>query len=686
MASNPSKQQMVELHQFEQVMESDERSGDGMLTTLACFLLTLLLTDALLILNSASPLTGPLARWFARHHIEYLIPPSVLLLQAAVYYIGLQCLRASTLSTTLESRPKSLLTFGLGSWSGVQTRAFAQRVAVFSVVFAGLGYFFFLVPDLPLGTAKAGIYAFALLRFLTPPAVAWLSTTLIFRSRIDRSVAIGLAGAAAILILASVAGGGGSSDADAQAGTSIGAVESAWFSLVELFMIWTVLVSFWMVMVSNHFHRHVYKLVGTGVEKAPLVLQSSPFGRIDRTPRFLLFQLGEAKVIALTRLHDAEAYEVVNTMDEHLILPIHDRSIKLWNINALEARIPRRIQCLDPHGYFQLNVTLGTLTAASLSNARRAVIGKHAVDFATENVFTNKDLSGILTLAAGNAFAAYTQNQVEELEDISRVLDGAPARATVPFTDNHLQSEDQLNSAVARIAALQSAISSYMSRLDQARSRFVATRNRLTNWHNPVNTAAQDLNPGVPNIALEDIWYQQILRQFQRNSQAVSEFAGAHGETWHRETQNVFAVLGLRFNEVSVQLGDRALKIDEKIKQTRSSMDELLRHYEAQYDEAISRRTLWKQGLVEKMVGVPGTITPRIARDVLIGIISGPGTTSTPFGASSANSQQLLAEAARTGRGADPQQINSAGKSQNGQSSSAEVAVEKSRTDDADLV
>jgi hypothetical protein len=612
----------VTLGNLIQAIGSQRRDGAQPATAKACFCLSFAIADMLMVLLNSSPVANATGPWFEQRGVTWGAPALSLLLQCSLLFIGLRALSNSTLKAIIDPSLAALVSFG-ASFRAKRT-ALIARGATFIACAAILGIAAASIPSMDPSAPRAGALLSGILVFGFPLTAAWLLVVLIFRIRIDRFVAIGLALGGVAMMLALVAFAPSPNESANVLAPS--APMPPWLHLLELALVWVALLGMVGTIVSNPLHTQVFKIVDTDIEAADLCVDYSPFDTIDRSPRSVMFQLGRGRIMALTRRYRADYFDVIDTADDHLIVPIHDRSLKIWNITRLLASIPPRIDALDSLGYFRLQVSLGTLSNFAKAGRR---INRTSVDRTNEIIFKNSDLNGLLVRAAREAFEEHVKSARAGIDKVFLELANPPSAITATLTQAQATTNDELVAWISQLQSFQEQAQAYVGRLVQLQTEFDAIHHGVADWR----SSGKERSSSV-RAALEDQWYDKIISDISGDS--------IDPELDHEEAHYVLRAAGLRFNEVTISLEGRAQDCLMRLASVRKDLEERLEAIEALYASALQRRTEFGHDLVKAIVDKPGMVTPKTAPLIIDGLL---GNRPPPHSLPPAQSMQPLSTA-----------------------------------------
>jgi hypothetical protein len=603
-ASSGGAPPAVTLQTFEAAFAAEESAGGIAASVLACMLGVLLLADCLLQLTRDHLLEQAQVDALAQHHAGLVIP-LVIFVQVLFFWGVMNTLRTAHLRRQIEPTLLAVATFGLGVGPLVKA-ALVRRAIVFVVLLAGLAAAMNLLPEIEkAGQMPAWILGQAL-TWTLPIVGAWVFTVLIFRATIDRMVLLGLVLPVVALALLSTVTGVAPAPESGFVGPPLPPfhpVDSVPFRLVELVLAWATLGAFAYAMVASSFESTVVVMTGEGALDGPLFVEHSPTVQYDARQRFIMFRIGEAHMLAFTRAPQAEAYELVDVSDEHARTPVHDRSLKIWNVTRLLASMPRQVRTSDSRQYLELSFSLGMLARAKITDGNR-IVSRAAVDIAAEMLIKNKDLYGLIQRSARDAFDARVGSFGEACAAMETVLQMAPVVLDTATENPHLASDDEFAVWSAKYRVYAEQAKSRLGAIGDAQTRFRAELSKLKDWRNASNATAK-------GTTLEDEWLTRLFAQFvdvhaKSGAESADDVPIASEDPAARalmaQVRFLVKSMGLQFNEVAIHTLPNVDSIGVQVERLRTALDAEFRRYEGYFQEALRSATQYKRNTADKVL------------------------------------------------------------------------------------
>lgn len=623
--------QYITLQTFLPSVSTANTSGTPAASVMACLLLIMLTVDCLLLLHQVWPFERPLVALLARKGHQPLVLPAILIVQIILLWAGLSFLRSSAIHRQIEPSVRSIITFGLGFDANNRMLLLIEYV-VMAALAAGIYWMVAAIPPMRPGVPLPGVILDTIMITALPVVAGWLFTVLIFRSRQDRSIRIGLLLPAVLLSVVSVVSQTNSGPAS---GAEFQASQIVWFRLIELIFIWSALLSLAYAIISDPANARAFKLIGDNAAAANVLVEYSPFGGApDPSPKYLMFQLGSAQVLAFTRRYNGSRYEIVNTGDDHAMVPIHDRSIKLWNVTRLLTTLPKQVATTDDQGWFQLTFTLGKLSTTSLAGNARRTIGIAAVDGASQAIAKNQDLYGLMLRGARDAFESHARNFRDAAYAAGRLLQAPPLAMTLGSSSSKTSNYDELLAWIAQYEAFAAVGRAHLQKLADLQSSLIEAKNRVLEWR---TVAEPRDNAKEKPRSLESLWLDRVIAELRPPQH---EGGGPAPAMDFEEAKFLLRTIGLRFNDVLIAPTPKADQIERNIDAARASLTEQLKQYEVYYHGALQRRTAADQAteaaklqithqeralLLQAIVNTPGALNARSAETLVKALLGSAG-------------------------------------------------------------
>lgn len=637
-ASSPQRDRSITLSNFTASISAAKPEGIAAHTALACVFAVLLAVDCLALIRQ-TPLEQPLFDALAGSDFTPYTIPAILVVQGLIFMQVLRFLRTSTLHRQMPPTSISLLQMGVpwtpagmpgsslptllrveywsspGYWRSMPT-ALRVRYAVLAGIAALLYAFMASVPRIDVLIPLSARVLNALLLLGLPLLCAWLLTVLCFRARSDRAVRTGLLVPLVGVIIYSVLIYTDSSTVHVPLLTS----QIVWFRLLELALVGAVVISLVYTIVSDPANRPVFKLTPDPQPlSAPLLVEHTPIGATLPSVQTLMFSLGEAQVLAFTSLPGSPDYEVLDTTDEHLEVPLHDRSIKLWNITRLLATLAREIRAVDARDLFSLQVVLGKLPAKALGRDAGVSLSRRTVDAAaTVLLKNNADLIGLIQKSVGEAFNQHIAASRYYMA-YDRACDAVQkpdiSLQALPGWDG--QSAEELGFRIAEYERFQKA--------------GLADVYAVAECQKALRDAEAALRTGPPGTSAQAVLEQSVLRNL------TDKIRQRANDVDSQETVQLLEGIGFGFNSFRFDQQNALRQLAQQLDARRLAVQAWLLKCKEDHTRAVERLATLKAALaqtaVSAVLGTPGVVTgargAEILQSVMAGINGGRPVTGT---------------------------------------------------------
>jgi hypothetical protein len=357
--------------------------------------------------------------------------------------------------------------------------------------------------------------------------------------------------------------------------------------------------------------KQIYTLSVDDPYKAPAFVDFDPFRFKMRTPRFLTFSASQGQVVVLTREWNSPLWRLVDVTETHNHLPIHDRTIQVWNLTKLSQLISNEIKVRDVRECFELTLGVGRLTLSSGLEAG-AAYERRAVAAANNLLFQNPDLAGLLSRAAAGAFDEKLGDLADRVENLCTFLDRAPTNASLVKGLDLSSAARPVDVAEATFQEGIRAGNDYLDELKQRRQEFREVRKEAL----------------ASGKALREGWLVELAAEITR--------AGEAGERGHcvdtNEAVKLLHLIGLRSNSATVVMIGDAAKCEARLETVEAQVTEAVDRASTAYAEAFGRETAGTDEILKTAIG-RGSLRPHEKRTLVAQVIGGrlPGRRRFPL-------------------------------------------------------
>lgn len=491
------------------------------------------------------------------------VPWAAAAFHGALIFIGYRCLPPAGLSSgDAPERELWRAVRGHGPLTGTAMAWLAMTVALLlSLVI--------VVASAQLPVNRAGGVALVFACIACPVALAAVLTRAWHAQRIfnDHSMLIGsAAGLGAALLFALALGP-----------VPVEAEGAAWLSLLGAMLMSAVPIS--LLAALRPRQRQVYTVEVQRPDDAPTQVPFNPFPYHARGPRYLNFAPSAGQLLVLVRGENASNWELFDAGDSQKQLPVHALELRIWNLSRLSAELSQAVVVQDRHRCLELRLEIGHLTVAARSRSRRS-FNDRAVEAASNILFQNSDLSGMLKRAAKAAFDQRLDQLARQGESVDRRIAAIEAVIASPPNEisvlSRLSAKGPPSSERLTAAAIQSAVEigqHFQTRLHAAREdlRGIVATGR------------------VAGEGLLELWMAQLGREISGASLQVD--MSGHSENEGRlDTSQAAAgleLIGLRFNSVEPSLIERAAICDQRLAAAEAGVLEMIRAGWQAYRDAL---------------------------------------------------------------------------------------------------
>jgi hypothetical protein len=329
--------------------------------------------------------------------------------------------------------------------------------------------------------------------------------------------------------------------------------------------------------------ENTIRLIFGEEDSSEQLFASSPKDLIFQTPLYLKFvRRNNAKIIVLARSNQDDLFHIVDVNDDRTNITINDHNIRAWNLTSLERKIAGDINPVqDKAGYFSLSGTIRTLSTTALYNREKAAekISLLAIVLAEEYLFTNEKLKSLLVSAIERSFNKNIAPMSEKIDSL--IFDLGRLEALVATGEQgNLRHDDVVSTGSVSIyetiqaGAVANSIRDYDQRKESTNSYFKFLEEIGAKY----NIVIDDINKWSSNF--NDWWIEEILFDMRnhdiRSNNGASKIKKADPEDLLSEAESIIRVIGLRLDEVKVDMRGRAAEIAEKIKTVEQNITSLI--------------------------------------------------------------------------------------------------------------
>lgn len=321
-------------------------------------------------------------------------------------------------------------------------------------------------------------------------------------------------------------------------------------------------------------------LIGVTVEQpqsAPMVVDYDPFNRRVRAARYLRFNVSRGQIVALSRTLGDESWVVEKVWDNQYHLPVHDRTLHIWNLSRLSSEITHEIAVSDSSGCFHLTLSVGKLMVSTrMKEGER--YDAAAIAAATNVLFQNDDLAGLMRRTAQRAFtrrlreafAEKGMNPVgEEVEAKLAMLGRAPTSTSVISGVDVTGAE-----TLADISAV---------RMEQAKEQIERYRRELTEGQASFRQVKRLVSETVAE--LEKAWLEELASELVRAGEG--DVAAERVNT--SEALRVLRLIGLCSNGQEITSAGAAAECEERFKAVEQNVEQLFQQVSMRHEEVLAK-------------------------------------------------------------------------------------------------
>lgn len=324
---------------------------------------------------------------------------------------------------------------------------------------------------------------------------------------------------------------------------------------------------------------------------AQMVEPYDPFDRRARAARYLRFNISKGQIVVLTLKQGAQQWIVEPSWEPQYHLPVHDRSLNIWNLNKLSTEIAQQIEVRDSSHNYQLMIEVGKIMVSAKMEAGEAY-DKSAIQAASNVLFQNEDLAGLMRRSAARAFSRQIAARLQEnkmgtlAEEIARIVDfleGAPTSSSIIGGVNFLEAE-----SVAAISAPTMA----KAKVDIAKynNDFADQQKIFRKINDLVKEAAQ---------AMKDAWLEELAIEI--TNAGKSDHGSGPVET--KEALRVLRLIGICSTDQKEMRTGVAAECEEKFATVKANVAQLLDEVSSKHVEALQREDDHGRRIEETIVG-----------------------------------------------------------------------------------
>ncbi|RJG52488.1 hypothetical protein D0Z70_19975 [Sphingobium terrigena] len=337
---------------------------------------------------------------------------------------------------------------------------------------------------------------------------------------------------------------------------------------------------------------------------APATVVYNPLGQGARAQRFLCFDRGEAQLLVLTRTQNAQNWILVDSADEQLQLPIHDRTLSIWNLSRLSQSILHQLDVTDAGGNVALSATVGQLMLTSRMEPG-SKFNRRALEAAHNLFFQNPDLQGWMARAARDALntvlvRALTEKQLgsiaEEVRKASSLCDDLPDNARFLRAAANADTERLVEYTAARLQNAITDVEGFRTQLKAQEDRF--------------HTLADVTS--LADSGFEAAWLAELAVQIDQAGEQGVRAGAAQVDDAHR----VLELIGLKLSTTATTLIGRAKECAAKLAAVRKDLKALTEAAEARHEEALKVETQHAHAIEIQVVGT-GSLSREERRQVI---------------------------------------------------------------------
>lgn len=600
------------LSELSKVIEAQQSTGSNGATLVGLTLMTALFGDAYMNAVGLSSFVGLFLSSFAdkvSYRVAFFaaLALQILMLLGAISALARSRWRSSLRESLVSALPflrrrtagTTLLGVRGTTHTALMVVAFVVTSVLAWILVASIGIFSLI------GTF-AGVFAVVALA-----AVAtWVALAIALVSRMDRYTLIGLvAGLSVCAVGVGYSPPQGEIFAGARAVATVGDGAITDFRYWQAAIVVAILLVVTTAAIESEWERTTIVLEDKG-DSGTRYFTYSPVGMVFPKPIYLSFQLPETRMIALSRKERDSQFTLVDTRDEHGRTPLHDRSLRIWNISALGSMVRTSFEQTDAGGYFRIKGVVGVLSVQAGFTAGER-FDRDAVDLATDTLFTNSDLEGLLRRAVGTTFEALTADLRQTVDDVQSDVENIPYRmsfgstmAPLPTTADallHAANDARTKQQLAR--ELLAEISTQSGKFNQVREKIIA------------------IGPG-------------FLQPWKEAIAADLTTAATAGQVSNAlaETTRIIDLIGLRLSDVQTSFAGNADELKAKLATLRKEIDTRYKEAEARYQQAMDERTRLLGTVATTVIASPHHTTASVAQVIsaLSGAPSEPQQLSRP--------------------------------------------------------
>lgn len=347
---------------------------------------------------------------------------------------------------------------------------------------------------------------------------------------------------------------------------------------------------------------------------APPFVPYDPFDRNARATRYLRFEASNDQLIAFTRGLNAREWTFVCTWDSQFHLPIHDRTLEIWNISYLARQMPQSIEATDSYGLVGISFATDKLTITTRFSGQSFGVGPIAA--ARNILFQNSDLAGLVNSAAGRALNQRLDEIFgksvlpDQIDDIAAFLDDKPTSASI------FHGFDILNTT--RVGDLTAAtLHVGIQKVRDYEKKLAERRKDLRR----IKRQASDVKEGFG-----DCWQSQLAADIEREDGSDGQFDAV--DTGH--ALRIIKVIGLRPAAISMRFTGEIEGLEARFDLAEQEIRELLRTAEERHNEVLRTDAQHAMDL-QKQLMTPGALTAEQKRVLAARVIGGqlPGGANT---------------------------------------------------------
>jgi hypothetical protein len=336
--------------------------------------------------------------------------------------------------------------------------------------------------------------------------------------------------------------------------------------------------------------RQVYHVTVHRPMDADLQVPHYPFDHHARTPSYLSFLPSEGQLLVLIRRRDAAHWELFDAGDSQRRVALHDYEMRIFNLTRLSAQLAATpVVVRNSSGDFELSVEIGRLTVTARMRPGRTLDAR-AVEAASNILFQNQDLSGLLHRSLEIAFNRYLGNistgglsPAQRIEEVEQAVEQTPTAASI-LSRPGLKPEQHLVDLLDTLGLSAGTLRDATEAAERHQQRLVQSRRTLRE----VLRQSNEVQPnGGLNPPLLQVWHRSLGNMIDGAGGAADQFESQVDTSGARR---MLELIGMAFSNPSVTLVGAAATLEERITAAQAQLAQLIDQLLAAHREVLARR------------------------------------------------------------------------------------------------